>query len=121
VTGFTIETPNLSSDLYSGSKNSQNYEKIDPEPLAILAFIVAILGLILTLIKGHRHLILLTLLGVIVVISLLFLESKMDNEALKNGLEVKYDIGFWGSLLLFLISTGLNWYLFSQREPMGES
>jgi hypothetical protein len=103
VTGVTIQQPQM-----LGPPANQ---KIDPEPLAILAFLAAIGGLGLSFLKGKRSPVASAVLSAIGVIFLLALKSKIDGDTLRQGrgmVEVHYEAGFYLSLVLLLAAIGAN-------------
>lgn len=117
VTGTTIESPEMFS------KEREN-RQVEPEPLAILAFLCTFGGAGLSLlIKGKRGTVVSAIIGGLGLISLLFLKAKIDNEVLREGegvLQVEYGIGFWLALLLFITAIGFNVFLFSQVKEETE-
>jgi len=113
VTGTTIEGPP------SAFGEKEKSEKVEPEPLAILTLITAIIGFGVSFLKDRKSTLLTALIGGFGLISLLLLKSKIDNEVLRKGegiLRVEYGFGFWLVLLLFLCAIGLNGFLFSEIE-----
>lgn len=108
VTGTTIEQPSMFGERH------QN-QKVDPEPLAILAFASAIVGLGLSFLRGRKLAIVPAIAGVAGLVLLLLLKSKIDNEAMREGggvLRAEYEVGFWLTFLLFIAAAGLNGLIF---------
>ena len=109
ITGTTIEQP----DLFGTGKQSK---KVDPEPLAIFAFFSGVMGLGLSFLKGRKSSVAPAIAGIIGVIALLLLKSKLNNEILKEGggmLQLEYGVGFWLTFVLYLSAIGLNIFLLS--------
>jgi len=116
VTGTTIEQPSM-----FGEKGQ--VQKVDAEPLAILAFFSAVVGLGLSFLRSRKSAIAPAITGGVGLITLLLLKSKIDNDVLKEGggmLQVEYGVGFWLTLILFLSAIGMNAFLLSQREKVTE-
>lgn len=117
VAGRNIESP--SPRMYGESQT----RKIKGEPLAIFAFLSAIVGLGLSLLKDKKSLITSIISGIAGIIFLLSLKIKLDNDILKAGkgmLQLEYLGGYWLSFLLFLFVVGWNIYLLSQKEEFKE-
>jgi len=118
VTGVTIEQPNL----FSGKSTKQ---KVDGEPFAMGAFLVAIAGLFLSFLRGKKGLVSSIVLGGVGSILLLLLKMKLAREALASGagvMQIDYKVGFYFSLFLFLTIIGLNCYfLFTKKRSFNIS
>ena len=116
VTGVKIEQPSM----FGEEKQSR---RVNPEPLAILTFFSAVVGLGLSFLRSRKSAIALAVIGSVGLIMMLLLKSKIDNEALKEGggiLQIEYCIGFWFALILFLSAIALSAFLFSQKENDAE-
>ncbi len=123
VTGTTVGDPQTDSAQPNGYpftrpgemiSTDREDEKIDPEPLAILALCSAIGGLCLSFVKDRSWTIAAAVAGGVGLIFLLLLKAKIDNDVLKEGegiIQVEYAFGFWLLLVLFLCAIGLNAYL----------
>jgi hypothetical protein len=110
VTGTTIEPPEMFG-------NKREARQLDPEALAILAFLCTFGGAALSLLRGKNGVLASAITGCLGLISLLFLKAKIDNEVLREGegaLRVEYGIGLWLALLLFIAAIGFNVFLFCQ-------
>ncbi len=97
VTGTTLQEPQM-----LGPSRTQ---KIDPEPLAIVAFLCALGGLVVSIAIGRKHPIVPAILGGAGVVALFSLKSELDGEVLRqsNGLfHLDYEAGFWLAVLLLL-------------------
>lgn len=111
VTGVTIKQPNVFGE---GSER----QKVDPEPLVIIAFSSAIVGLLLSFIKNRKSSLLPAISAAIGTVALLMLKSKIDNYVLEVGrvLEVRYVYSFWATLILLITAVFLNIYVFSGND-----
>lgn len=117
VTGTTIEQPSMFGE-------KKQVRKVEGEPLAILAFLSAIVGLGLSFLKSRKSSIAPAIMGIAGLILLLLLKAKLDNDILREGegmLRLEYEIGFWLTFLLFLFAAGWNGFLFFRRERVQEN
>lgn len=103
ATGTTFQRPQA-----FGSSASQ---KIDPEPLAVLALLAALAGLGASFVKSKKGALGSTALAGLGVIVLLALKSKLDNDALSQGggaIQVNYDAGFYLVMVCLLAAAGVS-------------
>lgn len=107
ITGFDIERPLV-------EKNKPKTKHIKGEPLTRLAFLLGIIGLVLSFIKGKFIPKIMTLIGFIGAGTMLFLKTKIDQKIAEAGvgfLAVDYKIGFWLVLFLFAAIFLINLFL----------
>lgn len=112
VTGTTIQKP-------GGFGQKSKIEKIDGEPFAVATFVCVLAGLLVSFIKKRKSAILPAIASGAGVVTLLMLKNKIDGDILKDGggmIQVSYVFGFWAILLLLIISTILNAYVFSGEK-----
>jgi hypothetical protein len=108
VTGFQLVT--------GGEMQNQC---MDSEPMAVLAFLACIVGLILSFPAAKQVKAIPMLAGFIGGILLLMLKSKLDGDALDEGMgliTVDYQLGFWGSVTLLFIAAALNLFALLQAD-----
>jgi len=113
VTGTTIQQPQP-----FGPPKAQ---KVDAEPLAVLAFLSGIAGLALSFLRGRKSAIAPATAGVVAAILLLALKSKLDGDALRQGggvIQVDYAAGFWAVLILFLAAVAVNVFFLVQGKGL---
>ncbi|MDO9465195.1 MAG: hypothetical protein Q7J67_07865 [bacterium] len=105
ITGTTIKYP-------SGFGYTQE-QKIDGEPLALIVFLCATGGLLLSFAKHKSGIIGTTISGVAGLIALLSLKGKLNNDIAREGMGsyFEYLIGYQLMLLCFLLAIGLSIYL----------
>jgi hypothetical protein len=112
VTGTSIEQKNS----FGGSSTKQ---QVNGEPLAFLALACSIAGVGVGLSnwkKGPKVSIGIAIAGVILM---LLLKSKVDTDVFSQGrgmIQVDYDLGFWGGLLLFLSAAIVNFFPIQEQE-----
>ena len=112
ATGTTVEQPQM-----FGPPQKQ---KIDPEPFAALALLCAVVG-VGTGLSSTKSAIAPAASGIIGVVSLLIMKSRVDGEIVKRGEEmfqVSYGTGFFLALLLMIAGVAWNGYLISQRKKV---
>jgi hypothetical protein len=113
VTGTSVPQPQM-----IGPPTSQ---KINAEPLAVLAFLCGILGLGLSFLKGRTGAIVPAGTGGLAAVLLLVLKSKIEGDALSKGsgvIQVSYDAGFYVVLALFLAALALNIFVLLQGKSL---
>ncbi|GAB4388736.1 MAG: hypothetical protein Kow0025_09830 [Thermodesulfovibrionales bacterium] len=111
VTGSTYQTPSM-----YGEKTKS--EKIDPEPPAIAAFVLAIAGLALSLTRSKKGSLFSSAASFGGLVALLWLKADLDNDALKSGqgiIQLEYSMGYWLSVILFGASVFVNGLLSAQK------
>jgi len=90
VFGTTVQQP----QMFGPPK----VQRVDGEPLAILAFICCLVALCLSFTKNRAGEIAAAVLSVISLIALLLLKSKLEDEVRQQAgglLQVNYELGFW--------------------------
>ncbi|MFZ6017846.1 MAG: zinc-ribbon domain-containing protein [Nitrospirota bacterium] len=105
VTGTTIEVPGIYED--------KKVEKVKGEVLAILVFLSAVIGFVLSFLKGKKGNLGPAIVGGFGTILLLLLTVKLDNDISREGegmLQLNYTVGFYLTLILFLSAIGINIY-----------
>ena len=105
VTGTTIKQPQM-----FGPPKSQ---KVDPEPLAVLAFLSVLAGAGLSFIRGKKGALSSGVLAVVGVILMAALKSKLDNQVLQQtsgAIQVNYGAGYYLSLVFLLAAAGASFY-----------
>ena len=123
ITGTTINTNGLNKGI-SGIPNSQTKfsktktDTVSPEPLALIAFLIAVIGLIFSFIKKFSD-IGSAVAGLLGGLSLIFLNTVINDNILGKvqymPLAVELGLGYYISIILFIILLIYNMYLFFQR------
>ncbi len=109
ATGKTIEL----KEPFSGKIQKQ---KINAEPLAVIALGCAILGFFAGFVKSKPARLINAVAGGGGAVLLLLLKSKIDREVLKEGggmFTVHYEFAFWAALILFLACAAVGIYFLS--------
>ena len=116
VTGASVPQPQMFGPPRS--------EKVNAEPLAVLAFLCGVLGLGLSFLKGRGGAIAPTVMGGLGAIVLLALKSKIDGDALSKGsgvIQVSYEAGFYVVMILFLAAVALNIFVLLQGQAQART
>ncbi len=111
VMGTTIEQPQMFGP--------RQVERVDPEPLAILAFLAGLAGLGVSFLKDKKTALAPALIGGVGAVCLFSLKLKFDSDIQRQAagiLQVDYDIGFWLVLLMYLAAVALNVSIFVQNR-----
>jgi uncharacterized Zn finger protein (UPF0148 family) len=112
VAGGKMEVPTM-----GGTKQ---YQKFKGEPMALIAFLCGLAGVGLSFLKGKKNNGITALAGVMGVIFLFILKSRMEDEVLKNAggmVQTDYAIGFYFVLLFYISAVAVNAYTFLSAKP----
>ena len=93
--------------------------KIKAEPLAILAFIVAIAGLLISLIKIKKISLISVILSSAGAVFLYLLKNKLDNDVITQGqgmISIEYEFGYWFALLIFVGGAIIQGLIYNQEK-----
>ena len=107
ATGTTVKQPRL-----LGPPKSQ---RVDPDPLAVLALLSVLAGIGLCFIKGKKGAAGSGILAALGIIFMAALRSKLDNETLQHtagAIQVSYGAGYYLTLLFLLAAVGTSIYAF---------
>lgn len=111
VSGTAVQQP-------GGFTKAENQE-VHPEPMAIVAFVSGVFGLVIAFVRGKPSHVGSAAAGFAGAIALLSLKSKLDNEAMKQAggmLMVRYEVGFWLTLVFFVTAMVVGTYLYIQER-----
>lgn len=124
VTGTTISSNNLAKGLNSTSAQQNDFnngtksDTVSPQPLALIALLLAIGGLIFSFFEKFSD-IGSAIAGLLGVLSIFFLNTVISDTILGKinyqPLTVECASGFYIAIILFLLLFMYNAYLFSQR------
>lgn len=112
ITGFSIEQPSIFGQ-------ESKTERVDPQPLIILALFCALLGLILSFIRKRKIILISAIVCLPAIISLFIFKSALDAKILKEGgglIQAKYGSGYWLVILFFILSIIFNLMYFLQKK-----
>ena len=96
--------------IFTGIQLITDTSKINAQFGMILAFLAAIIGFILSFMKGWRNALFLIGTGIFGVVMLVWFFMDF------RGINAEYHIGFWITLLCFILATGLTTFLFEKSK-----
>ncbi len=102
-----------------GDMRDASREKVNPEPLAILALVIAIVGVAVGFRKDKKGRIASIAAGAAGAVVLLLLKLKIDNEVATEGeglLEVAYGSGYYLAFLFLIGAAALHVWLFLETK-----
>lgn len=94
-------------------------QKIEAEPLAILALLTAICGLVISFMKMKNISLISVIISIAGVVFLFLLKNKLDNDIISQGqgmVEIEYEYGYWFALLLFIASAVIQGLIYNQDK-----
>lgn len=113
VTGTTLERP----QMFGTAPN----QKIDPEPLAVLALLALVAGGALCFLKGKKGAGMSAAFSGLSLIFLFALKSKLDGDAMRQGggaIQVNYEAGFYLVIAFLLVAIGAGIYSFAAGKAI---
>jgi hypothetical protein len=96
-------------------ENQPESDRIEAQPMALFAFLAAILCLAVSFIKKKPVAFFTMIISVLGGIFLLILKVSMDSEVSSKGqgaIQLDYQFAYWFSLLLFIAGAVVHWMLF---------
>lgn len=103
VLGTTVQQP----QMFGPPK----VQRVDGEPLAVVAFLCCLVGLAVSFMKNRGGEIGAAMLSGISLVALLLLKTKLEDEVRQHSsgfLQVNYEFGFWLLALSNVVAGGLN-------------
>ncbi len=114
ITGTKIEK--FEMEKFDSGQTNPDLDKqrdVNSEPLAVAAFILALVGIVVSLIPRYSRMLSL-IAGALGALMLLFLRSSIGGEVTGDFdfkiIEVSYEWGYYLSLIVFLVAFALNLY-----------
>jgi len=130
VTGFQLITGTEvnPTGMFGGEMNSSDElntdqkKEIESQPLALFAFVAAIIGLIISFFKMRITAITNIVVSVAGVVFLLLLKVSLDGDADlnvsgQNVITLDYQFAYWLSIILFIIGAVVQWKIFTDEGP----
>jgi len=97
-------------------------EAIDPHPIAIIIFLIAIIGLIFALVKTKLGNVICSIVAGAGFVFTLLLKSNIDGEiAQERYLTAEWGVGYYFTLILFVVAVGFNIYLMTTKKNLPKS
>jgi hypothetical protein len=130
ISGFQLITgTEVKADgMFGGEMNSTDElntdqkKEIESQPLALLAFVAAIIGLILSFFQMRITALSNIVVSVAGVIFLLLLKVSLDGDADlnvsgQNVITLDYQFAYWFSIILFIVGAVVQWKIFADEGP----
>jgi len=124
ITGTEVKQPNMFGQdmLEQDNMADKKSEEIEAQPMALFAFLAALVALLVSLIKKKSVTIINVVMSTLGFIFLLLLKFSIDGDSALNSagqgvISLDYQFGYWFSFLLFLAGAVLSWMIFSEKTP----
>jgi hypothetical protein len=130
VTGFQLITGTEinPTGMFGGEMNSSDELKtdqkkeIESQPLALFAFVAAIIGLIISFFKMRIPALINIVVSISGVVFLLLLKVSLDgnpdlNVSGQNVITLDYQFAYWLSIILFIGGAVVHWKIFADEGP----
>lgn len=130
VTGFQLITGTEVSPtgMFGGEMNSDDEfntdqkKEIESQPLALFAFVAAIIGLIISFFKMRIPALINIVVSIAGVVFLLLLKVSLDGDADlnvsgQNVITLDYQFAYWLSIILFIAGAVVHWKIFADEGP----
>lgn len=121
VAGTRVPSGDL--DVLGGTSRATQ-QRIGPELLAIVAFVSAVVGLVMAIKKGTPRWVGGLVAGAVGALALLGLKVRIDNAVLREGeglLSAEYGSGFYLAGLAFVCAAAVSGYLLLEAKKQGGS
>jgi hypothetical protein len=130
VTGFQLITGTevnpsgmFGSEMNSNDEfNTAEKKEIESQPLALFAFVAAIIGLIISFFKMRIPALINIVVSIAGVVFLLLLKVSLDGDADlnvsgQNVITLDYQFAYWFSIILFIAGAVVQWKIFIDEGP----
>lgn len=122
ITGAEYSEANMfGQNMFENNQNTgmKSNREIESQPLALLAFIMAIVGVIVSLNKKKLMYLFCLVISILGAVFLLLLKMNIDSDAELGGqgiIKLEYQAGYWLSLLVFIATAVFFWMIFKEKE-----
>jgi hypothetical protein len=126
ITGFQLITGTevKASGMFGGDMNTSDElnadqkKEIDSQPLALFAFVAALIGLIISFFKMKVTALTNIVVSIAGVVFLILLKVNLDSDADlnvsgQNVITLDYQFSYWISITLFIIAAVVHWKIFA--------
>ena len=115
--------------MFGGEMNSTNEvspdqkKEIDSQPLALFAFVAAIIGLIVSFFKMRVTALSNIVVSIAGVVFLILLKVNLDGDASlnvsgQNVITLDYQFAYWLAIILFVAAAFVQWKIFADEGPV---
>jgi hypothetical protein len=122
ITGTEVKQPEMfGQDMFEQNNSmDKKSEEIEAQPMALFAFLAALVALLISLVKKKPTAIINVVISVLGFIFLLLLKFNIEGDASLNSggqgvITLDYQFGYWFSIFLFLAGAVLNWRIFKEK------
>jgi hypothetical protein len=123
ITGADFEPNMFNQQGMFDDQGTQNQpaseDGVEPQPMALFAFLAAVLCLAISFVKKKTTALLCMIISASGGVFLLLLKISMDGDASTSGegiVQLEYQFGYWFAFLLFIAGAVIQWMMF--KEPM---
>ena len=124
ITGTEVDAKGMFGGEMNSSDEMGTDEKkeIESQPLALFAFVAAIIGLIISFFKMRITALSNIVVSVAGVVFLLLLKVSLDGDADlnvsgQNVITLDYQFAYWCSIILFIAGAVVQWKIFTDEGP----
>ena len=117
ITGSEVKSDGMFGDLSNQGETKEKNE-VDPQPLALLALVAALVGLGLSFVKKKMIALTNVVISALGFIFLILLKINLDGDVELSGQNVitlDYQLGYWLAVLLFVGSAVIQWFVFKEE------
>ncbi len=130
ISGFQLITGTevTPTGMFGGEMNSSDElntdekKEIESQPLALLAFVAAIIGFVISFFKMRMTALSNIVVSAAGVVFLLLLKVSLDgnpdlNVSGQNVITLDYQFAYWLSIILFIVGAVVQWKIFADEGP----
>lgn len=123
ITGTEVKASGMFGEMNSNDDlNTDQKKEIESQPLALFAFLSALIGLIVSFFKMRIPALINIIISITGVVFLLLLKVSLDGDADlnvsgQNVITLDYQFAYWFSIILFIAGAVVQWKIFTDEGP----
>ena len=123
ITGTEVKASGMFGEMNSNDDlNTDQKKEIESQPLALFAFLSALIGLIVSFFKMRIPALINIVISIAGVVFLLLLKVSLDGDADlnvsgQNVITLDYQFAYWFSIILFIAGAVVQWKIFADGGP----
>ncbi|MCU0343235.1 MAG: hypothetical protein MUF28_05385 [Ignavibacterium sp.] len=123
ITGTEVKASGMFGEMNSNDDlNTDQKKEIESQPLALFAFLSALIGLIVSFFKMRIPALINIVISIAGVVFLLLLKVSLDGDADlnvsgQNVITLDYQFAYWFSIILFIAGAVVQWKIFADEGP----
>jgi hypothetical protein len=123
ITGTEVKASGMFGEMNSDDDlNTDQKKEIESQPLALFAFLSALIGLIVSFFKMRIPALINIIISITGVVFLLLLKVSLDGDADlnvsgQNVITLDYQFAYWFSIILFIAGAVVQWKTFTDEGP----